>query len=346
MSQMYFKEDIIRSLHWLGHNPHGFTELLAVHRSFKPGRDNFKKNLEHRRLPKIWYTKEPVQACSFVSKYCIDHTCYFGVNPRPAILKNDRGYLRSAREEDVKVLTCFYLDIDCKDKHPTDEHLAEIELFIAKTERFFHANGINSPAKAFSGRGFHLFFSPSPMLVSEHPDIKGKLHAFKAQFEAAFRKDIEQLGIVIDSTLDLRRMVKIPGTKKADPSIKRISRFYGNKRIDDKVLRDYLVSLEIQESKRPSTGMQICDSLPARFRELLVSSQVLRDLWSGTGKTEGDLSSSGYDFSIIKYCLKKGITDVSDLASILAKRPDGAFQKRNKGRDYIKRTISKAIMSC
>lgn len=346
MNRLYHKDDIIRTFNWLGHIRYGYTELLAVHRSFKPGKDNFKKNLDHGRLPKIWYTKNPQQACYFVSKYCIDHTCYFGVNPRPGILKNNRGSVRSAKEEDVRVLTCFYLDIDCKDKHPTDEHLAEIDLFIAKTERFFDEIRINPPAKSFSGRGFHLFFSPSPMLVSEHPDIKEKLHAFKAQFEDAFRKDIEQLGIAIDSTLDLRRMVKIPGTKKADPSITRISRFYGGERIDDKALRDYLICLEISESKKPSINMQISDSLPIKFLKLLESNQLMQDLWNGTGKTDGDLSSSGYDFSIVKYCLKKGITDVSDLASILAKRPNGAFQKRNKGRDYIKRTISKAIMSC
>jgi hypothetical protein len=281
MIRLYYKDDIIRSFAWLGHNLHGFTELLAVHRSFKPGRENFKDNLEHCRLPKIWYTRSPINACSFVSKYCKDHTCYFGVNPRHGILKNDRGSVRSAKEEDIRVLTCFYLDIDCKDKYPTDEHLAEIELFIAKTERFFDEIGINPPTKAFSGRGFHLFFSPSPICVSEQPDIKEKLQAFKAQFEDAFRNDIGQLGIVIDSTLDLRRMVKIPGTKKADPSIKRISRFYGDIRTDDQVLRDYLINTEIPEPKNHPVNIQIRDGLPMKFRKLLESNQVMQDLrWS------------------------------------------------------------------
>lgn len=346
MSPLYHKDDIIRSFDYLCNSRCGFTELLAIHRLYRPGKENLDENRMNKAYPKMWYARKSSEALSFVSRNCKDHTCYFGVNPRPRILKNEKGFLRSAREEDIKVLSCFYFDLDCIDKKPSDEHIAEIELFISRTERFFDDIGINRPVKAFSGRGFHLFFSPSPICVSKHPDIKKKLLVFKAQFEDSFKNEFRELGIAIDSTLDLRRMVKIPGTKKANPSIKRISRFYGTKRQDDKALRDYLIGLDIPQAKSPMQSIQIADILPERFQKLLSSSQLLHELWDGNGKTDGDLSSSGYDFSIIKYCIKKGITDVGDLATILANRPEGAFQKRNKGSDYIKRTISKAIMSC
>ena len=145
---LYIKDDITGSFDWLGHAQYGYTELLALHNDYEPGRDNFSKNLECKRFPKIWYTKKPAQVLSFVSKHCKNHTCYFGINPRPGILTKDNGHARSAREDDIRILTTFYFDIDCLDKEPSDEHLADIELFIAKSEGFFEDIGINMPTKA------------------------------------------------------------------------------------------------------------------------------------------------------------------------------------------------------
>ena len=44
--------------------------------------------------------------------------------------------------------------------------------------------------------------------------------------------------------MDLKRVAKIYGTHK--PTSQRISRFYGNKRVSDKRLRDYLLALNIE----------------------------------------------------------------------------------------------------
>lgn len=346
MIRLYHKDDIIRSFNWLGHRQFGFTELLAIHKDYKPGKSNFRENFKKKRLPKIWYAKEPHKVIDFVSRHCKDHSCYYGINPRPGILKNERGHVRSARENDIRILTGFYFDIDCLEKGLSDEHIADIELFIAKAEGFFEDIGINPPTKAFSGRGFHLLFSPEPIAVAKHPDIKMKLIAFKDQFEQAFMKDLEKLTLRIDSTLDLRRMAKIYGTKKPDPEIKRVSRFYGGQRIIDHALRDHLMSLRVQNEDDSPSGILRYDDLPQGFRELLAKNQSFRNLWEGIGKTDGDISNSGYDFSLIRYCLKKGITDINELATILAKRPNGAFLKSGKDMVYIKRTISNAIMSC
>ena len=346
MSQLYHKDDIIRSFDWLGNSCYGYTELVAIHKAYKPGKANFRENLKKKRLPKIWYTKDPHKAIDFVSRYCINHICLIGVNPRPEIFKNKRGFPRSATENDIRVLTNFYFDIDCKDKQLTDEHKAEIELFIAKAEGVFEDIGIAPPTQAFSGRGFHLFFSPAPIIIAKHPDIKTKLIAFKDQFEQTFRKDFDDLGLKLDQTQDLRRMVKIHGTKKPDPNIRRVSRFYGEKRIPDKVLRDYLIGLEIKESDEAPSGTLKYGDIPNSFQNLLKKNKLVNNLWEGTGKTEGDLSNSGYDFSLIRFCIKEGITDINDLASILARRPKGAYLSSGKGESYIKQTISSAVKIC
>jgi len=85
------------------------------------------------------------------------------------------------------------------------------------------------------------------------------------------------------------------------------------------------------------------DCLPARFVEMMKHDSGLAGLWNGTGKKSGDTSRSGYDMSLMYACIKKGITDVSDLATILALRENGSVRGNGKGTDYIRQTVMKAL---
>ncbi len=342
----FTKNDVIKSYSYLSHRQHGFTELLAIHKDYKPGRQNFKLNLENKRLPKVWYTKNINHVLWFVSKYHKDHTCCYGVNPRPGILINQKGRIRSAKEDDIKILNNFYFDIDCKKPKSelTDEYFAEVQFFIAGTECFFEDRGINPPGIAFSGRGFHLLFTPIPIQVDKHPDIKQKIIQFKIDYEQYCKDCLEKLNLKIDSTLDLRRMVKIYGTSK--PNVYRPSLFYDMERVEDPALTKYLINIEVDNDSPAKSVVYISSGLPQNFQRILENNQLIQKIWDGTGKTQGDVSNSGYDFSLVKLCLKNHITDINDLSTILALRPNGAFQKSGKDETYIKRTVSKAIMSC
>ena len=345
-NESYIEDDIKRSFIWLNNRRYGCTELVAVHPGCKPGKANFMENLKNKLLPIIWYIYRAEQAIDFVSRYHKDRTCLFGINPRPRELKNERSFRRSARDEDIMFIHNTYIDMDFTGEELTDEHIAEIELFIEKTEAYFEDIGINPPVTAFSGNGYHLLFAFEAIRVSDHPDIGLKLVAFKDQFVDNFSKGLKDLKLKVDSTQDLRRMAKIYGTKKPGPKFKRISRFYGDMRIPDPVLRNYLVSIEIKESDKPSSGIIKYGDIPASFQSLLKDNELASNLWEGKGKTEGDTSNSGYDFSLIILCMKEGILDLNELASILVCRPNGAYRASGKGESYIKQTISSAVKAC
>ena len=332
---------IVRSFKWLGHAGHGWTELIAFHKDYKHGKENWKENLEKGRLPKIWYTRNAKAVANYVEKYHQDHMCCFGVNPRHSVLKNERDFPRSAKDTDIKTVMNFYLDLDCLSKEPGKEQLAELGLFLLKAEGYFEDLGINKPVTAFSGRGYHVLFSHTPIQVTKHPDIKERLNQFRRLFISEFEKDLEGLGARVDSTMDLKRVAKIYGTKK--PGFSRISQFRGGKRVEDKRLASYLLRMAFDEGPIDGMALPVGRVMPERFRYLLHRDRRLRNLWQGTGKTEGDISSSGYDFSIVRYCLKKGITDVVDLATILYLRPHGCVKAGRKGEQYIKHTIANAI---
>jgi hypothetical protein len=139
--------------------------------------------------------------------------------------------------------------------------------------------------------------------------------------------------------MDLSRVAKIYGTRKPDG--RRLSRFYGDQRNEDERLKEYLLNLSIEE--KCVSPICVPGEIPENFRTLLKENNIIKELWEGAGKTDGDTSNSGYDFSLIKKCIKEGVTDIKDLAAILALRPKGAVQTSGKSDQYIRLTIANAI---
>lgn len=338
MARRFILKDIVVSYEWLGHSKHGYTELCAFHRDYKPGKENFAANLANKSLPKTWYTKNASAAVKFAKEYFRDHTCCFSINPRTYVCKTKNGYTRRARESDIELVTNIYFDIDPVSE-PTDEQIAELELFLLGTEQYFPDLGIMKPVKAFTGRGYHLLFAIPPIKVKDSPDIKDRLNQFRQGFCQEFCKDLSGLELKLDNTQDLCRLAKIYGTRK--PGGRRVSRFYGSERVEDQALKDCLLNMSIEV--REDVPVKISRSLPENFVKLLRHDPETKQLWEGTGKTDGDTSNSGYDFSLTKRCLRQGITDVKDIAAILALRPRGAVQMSGKGQKYIKLTIANAI---
>ncbi len=334
----FMPEDIRRSYEFLGNSRYGFTELVAFHRDYRPGAEHYETNRRQNLFPKIWYTKKPEEAVKFVKSFYQNHTCCYGINPRPRASRNNSEVGKRARDTDIELVMNFYFDIDPVGQ-PSNEQIAELELFLEKTEPYFDDLKIRQPARAFTGRGYHLLFAIFPISVKGHPDIKDRLNQFRQSFQKAFAKDLSVLQLKLDNTMDLSRVAKIYGTKK--PAGRRVSRFYGDTRKEDETLRDHLLNLSLEA--REDAPVKIPEALPEEFERLLGRDEEVRQLWQGTGKTGGDTSNTGYDFSLIKKCINRGITDINHLTTILALRPSGAVRMSGKGMQYIKLTIANAI---
>lgn len=346
---LYNTSDVIQSYHWLGHQGHGYTELLAIHPDYKPGRENYEQNLKYKAFPKVRYAKNENQVLSFLSKYHGTHMCCYGVNPRPEILKGTKGYPRCARDDEIAVVNNFYLDFDFIDSDNDNGHPKKFKALLEEMDAYLSEKGIHSPARAFSGNGYHLLFPLPAVTVKEHEDIGDRLNAFLKEVHGKFSSDMDSIGIRLDNTTDLARIAKIYGTKK--PGNASISRFYGGERAEDNVLLDYLLSLTVehtQPARKPGGDklpVKTYEKLPPGFLEMVEKDTELASLWSGTGKNSGDTSKSGYDMSLIHACIRRGITDVKALATILALREDGAVKGSGKGDEYIRLTVVKALQN-
>ena len=171
-------------------------------------------------------------------------------------------------------------------------------------------------------------------------EFRNRFNEHKRDFNDEHKRDLQRLEAKLDSTQDLRRVVRCYGTSKPDVGI--ISHFYGKNRIEDVVLREHLLSLTLFEStqgfdRTGATGrsgleLKTATELPQWFVELLEHDRELSDLWANKGKpSHTDQSRSGFDCSVVRKLLRLGRTDVAEIATILTLRPGGAASERAQG---------------
>jgi hypothetical protein len=346
----YSLDDALKGYRWLAHK--GFTELLAAHPDYRPGKENYEWNKAHNAFPRVEYVTDEKGLTKFIMRYSSTHIVCYCANPRQQEYRNERGYPRAAREEEITIAQSMFADLDLEAKTITEAHHAAAEKFLGEADDYFQDLGLAKPVRAFSGRGYHLLFAYPGIMVAEHPDIAARQQKFIDDFKDSYHKELANLEARVDATHDLRRMVKMYGTAK--PQVGIVSRFLGGERQEDEALATYLLSMNLEngsavaDGAKPSFGaalVYIKNELPPIFLTLLHKDEKLRQLWEGTGKMEGDTSGSGYDFSLARKLLACGITDVSDIATILALRPGGSCKASGKGEEYLRRTIAKALAS-
>ena len=336
MSERYFLEEVVRSYKWLGHEGKGYTELLALHPDYNPHnkRDSYRRGTQ----PKIAYALNSEDVVNFVKKYADTHTVCYGINPRPQVYRHNNGYLRASLDSEIELSQNIIFDFDFVNGKVTNHQRNEFYGFLRKSDEYFHNLGLKKPVRAYTNKGTHLLFAYPAVSVKKHPDIKLRLREFRQRYYNEFKNDLSRLEVKLDSTFDLRRMVKIYGTAK--PSDAMPSKFFGHFREEDAALREYILSLpEYIKFDRVLKGN---GKLPDSVMELLKKDQLLKQYWLNEGKPNGtDQTRSGFDYSLVRRAIYLGIKNIDVLIALLESKPDGSA--RMKGQRYILHTIGNAI---
>lgn len=334
----------------LGHE-NGLTELFAKSRHYKSGKENVDHNRKYDAFPKHWYAQEEDTVVSFVLKFHENHTVMYGINPRYEIFRNERGFVRSARDGEIRVSQNLLLDYDFKDKNPSEAQRSElISYLLTEVRDYFFDLGLEAPPVIDSGRGANLLVCYEPIAVQHVPDIVARLRKFASEVSDDHKDAFERFEVKQDNTQDLGRYLRVIATAKPEVGI--TSKVYGGSRVEDKGFREYLLNMEfstVHQSIARGTGggleLAIGSELPSSFQMLLEKDRRLEELYAGQGKIDGsDVSGSGYDYSLVRRMLQLGYTDVQEIASVLAVRPNGSVQNSGKGEEYIRRTIANALI--
>ena len=332
----YLADDASRAYAWLEHQ--AYTELNAI----DPAR---------RRPTCIAHVNSYAQVEAFVTRYAGRSLVCWGLNERPKVLTNDRGYARSARNSDIEVVSNLALDIDMEPGAEHDRLRAKLVSWVQnEVGTYIQDLGGLAPVYVDTGRGVHVLIALPRTKVADYQDLPLQLAAFRDAAAQDWKQDLSSLEARLDRVQDLRRVLRVPGTAK--PDIGYMARFVGYERTEDRGLLEHILSLQTRNghdvnSHEPAYGarlLTVYDRPPVVFEALLERDAKLRDLWLGRSKPEGsDTSGSGYDISLIRRCLILGVHNVSELATILALRPNGSVQGSGKGEVYIRRTIAAAL---
>ena len=215
-----------------------------------------------------------------------------GINPRDPSLGNQTT---SAKNEHVRYLSNFYLDVEMD--HPrgleaSDEQVQVVRTFIDDAMLpWLRKHGFVEPVIEFSGNGFHLVFAVEPIVLKDHPEFPYQLRAFYKEIVRELSAELQSRGIRIDSTMEPRRMIKLPGTSKPGGTRRSIWPIEAE-RHEDEALLDYISGLqpEAEDGAGPYTLGLVAVNLPNRFEELLPSTPGLNRLWTepATDRSERD----------------------------------------------------------
>jgi len=256
---------------------------------------------------------------------------HFGVAPRVK---------QSGTEKDVKILKCFWCDLDCRRKNKPD--LLTKEEALTKIKEFKLAPSILLD----SGQGFHLYWLLSkPVNIRNESDVL-KLRGVLAGLSGSLDGDI--------AGKDLSRLLRLPDTlniKSENPNglpvkiikfepaivydIKEFEQFYIEQK--ETVLGEVNLKKELIKSWIQSPENL---ELPESFQRLLNISQNLKETFDGNRSDLSDQSRSGYSMALAGILSSYNLFTDEEIIKIMIAQPNGKLKENTP--EYLIYTLSKA----
>jgi len=260
-----------------------------------------------------------------------DLNIHFGVAPRAR---------QSGTEKDVKILKCFWSDLDCKRKNKPD--LPTKEEALEKIKRFKLAPSIIID----SGQGYHLYWLLSKLVNIRNESDVLKLRGVLAGLSQALGGDV--------AGKDLSRCLRIPDTLNFKPenpeglpvkiikfepdityNIKEFEQFYLEQK--ETILGE--VALEKEKIKNWIRDPESLE-LPDHFNRLLNVSRNLRETFEGERSDLTDQSRSGYSMALASILTSYNLFTDEEIIKIMIAQPRGKLRENTP--EYLIYTLKKA----
>ena len=271
---------------------------------------------------------------------------YIGVGLAPKGIKQN---LR-AKADQITAIPAFWLDIDFKDPVHVKKNLpSEVEA------RIFIRDEIK-PKPTFvihTGHGFHLWWALEvPYLITsddKRVDLQNKL----TTFTGIIKQKMLVHGWTLDSTFDLTRVLRLPGTvnfknEPLDVTIDSFEEVYYKIEQLSSGMEGHPVRPKKQTQQRfPESALKLNpEAIPSMEKWMALQENEPRAArsWSRTRKDFDDQSASTYDLSLASMAYAAAWTDqeIVDLL-IASRRKHGDDLKLRE--DYYERTLLRAKTS-
>lgn len=278
---------------------------------------------------------------------------YFGLSLAPKHLTARQR----CKAKDALGIVCMWADIDFgKDGHkkknlpPTeDSALAYIDAMPAKPTFVVH-----------SGGGFHAYWCLDEPWVFTHEDEWKEAEELSHRWQEHMRSMLEEDGFSLDSTWDLARILRVPGTlnfKGDEPLPVSLVREEPRNVVSRAWLDEVLPPLpeqsrEKKQKTRKSSGSATLktynftlrmDAQPDldKFEALRENNPDFDATWRHERKLS-DASPSGWDMSLSCFCVYAGWSDQEIVDLLLYHRSKYGYNQKLDRQDYYASTLYKA----
>jgi hypothetical protein len=260
---------------------------------------------------------------------------YVGVNER---------ITKEGKAEHVSRLQIIPLDIDSireKGQASTDAELEIAHEKMFEIREWLKAEFNCTPFISMSGNGYHILIKIPPIPLDEfsRPALQQKLEIFVHGIQEKFN----DAKIHIDSTFDLPRVMKVPGTMsvKGDNTSERpwrMCQIVEDNDMPSAGVLNHLITLEKPEKAEAS--FKLGDKGAEDFTDLLKKDEKLRDLMEGRWEKYKFKSRSEAEQSIVTKLMMRRFSEDS-IRIIMSHCKIDKWQKSPE--TYRKKCIQKAI---
>jgi len=254
---------------------------------------------------------------------------------------NDRNS-REGKAENVSAIQIIPIDIDpkrVKGEPSTDSELKLAEARMLQIKAWLKKELNCEPFITMSGNGFHLFIKipPYPLDGLNRCAIQGKLELFIHEIQQKFNDD----AVHIDSTFDLPRVMKIPGTMsvKGQNTPERPWRLAKIIEATDAPcgnITAYLAELKVEKPVAVESGIKT----HAEFDALLQKDEKLRDLFEGKWNKYSFPSRSEAEQSLLTKLVAYGFSQET-INAIMTESKIGKWKEKTQA--YHKTSIENAV---
>lgn len=277
---------------------------------------------------------------------------YFGLGLVTADVAESKGQRSRARANDVAAIPGVWADIDVAGEGHEQEYLPP------DTETAFkilEACDFKPTIVVHTGGGLHAYWVFDDLWNIEADDerdlAKRTVEGWQRHVQA---KAWQAGGYTVDSTFDLSRVLRVPGTYNHKSGMARDVTLLeeGGPVVEGDLIAAYATSVysgdsglaedEGSETNVASIDLEGEDLTLSELQALHANIDGFTEVWERKTPV-GDTSPSSYDMSIANYGVRAGFTD-SKIAALI--RHHRAYHNDSSGKadrdDYLKRTIAKA----
>lgn len=297
------------------------------------------------------YFKDPHEAQTRSEALAHTSDVYFGVcTASGEFAKVKSNSKKRPTIEEVVGCPALFLDLDYGESHQKKN--------IPPTEKDAIALVMRMPCPPTyivnSGNGLHAYWMLSEFYLIKNDEDRKLIDSMSYSWQAKCKKLAADFDWDIDSTFDLARILRVPGTlNRKTSNLKDVTVLqYSEQTYTIKQLQDYLDGVLVSSPSRrvKPASSEDADALILdpkasvnfeKYNELCREEPKFKQSFERTRKNMKDTSPSSYDMSLATYAANAGWTDQEIVNLIIASRKlhNNDLKLRE---DYYRRTLARA----